>query len=229
MSDKELILGNENLNTLPMDEPDLKRKVKSPLQQERSNKKQLDNKQGLVSKYWPFAIAIPLVLGFIWLGTYEPSESSSESAQSMVITQPVQQEKQAESSDYIERQQSTEQVTNLSQILLEQKNQITQLEQENGQLKLAIIQNRRAIEQLQRNRNAGVSQATMAITKSKPYYPSRVLLTNMTLNDINVSIAWIKYQGKTYAVQVGDSLGGTRVISIDPQERLVVTNKGLIR
>ncbi|WP_434523813.1 hypothetical protein [Photorhabdus asymbiotica] len=229
MSDKELILDNENLNTLPIDESDLKRKAKSPLQQERNNKKQSANKQGLVSKYWPFAIAIPLVLGFIWLGTYEPSEGSSESAQSMVITQPVQQEKQAVSSDYIERQQPTEQVANLSQILLEQKNKISQLEQENGQLKLAIIQNRRAIEKLQQNGNANVSQATTTTTKYKSHYLSRVLLTNMTLNDINASIAWIKYQGKTYAVQIGDSLGGTRVISIDPQERLVVTNKGLIR
>lgn len=51
----------------------------------------------------------------------------------------------------------------------------------------------------------------------------------MRLDAVQDGMAWVNYQGKTWAVQVGDRLGRVAVTGIDAQNRQVQTSAGTIR
>ena len=55
------------------------------------------------------------------------------------------------------------------------------------------------------------------------------LLRGFSINDLSNDLAWVKYKNQVYAVRNGSVLGGVTVTGIDMNQRLVETDKGLIR
>ncbi|ROC77480.1 MULTISPECIES: TraP [Enterobacterales] len=55
------------------------------------------------------------------------------------------------------------------------------------------------------------------------------LLKEFSINDLSNDLAWVKYKNQVYAVRNGSVLGGVTVTGIDMNQRLVETDKGLIR
>lgn len=55
------------------------------------------------------------------------------------------------------------------------------------------------------------------------------VLHGYSLNTIYPRQAWIEHGGATYAVQVGDTIGGVAILAIDPRTRTVTTSLGQIR
>lgn len=55
------------------------------------------------------------------------------------------------------------------------------------------------------------------------------LLKEFSINDLSNDLAWVKYKNQVYAVRNGSVLGGVTITGIDVNQRLVETDKGLIR
>lgn len=55
------------------------------------------------------------------------------------------------------------------------------------------------------------------------------LLKEFSINDLSNDLAWVKYKNQVYAVRNGSVLGGVTVTGIDMNQRLVETDKGMIR
>jgi len=58
---------------------------------------------------------------------------------------------------------------------------------------------------------------------------TRSALTGMRLESLQEGMAWISWQGRTYAVQPGDRLGSVTVLDISTAERSVMTSAGVLR
>lgn len=58
---------------------------------------------------------------------------------------------------------------------------------------------------------------------------TRSALTGMRLESLQDGMAWISWQGRTWAVASGDRLGGVTVRDINPSERSVTTSAGVLR
>jgi intracellular multiplication protein IcmG len=57
----------------------------------------------------------------------------------------------------------------------------------------------------------------------------RSALAGLRLESLQDGMAWVSWQGRTYAVQAGDSLGGVTVRDINAAERSVATSAGVLR
>lgn len=58
---------------------------------------------------------------------------------------------------------------------------------------------------------------------------TRSALAGLRLESLQDGMAWVSWQGRTYAVQPGDSLGGVTVRDINAAERSVATSAGVLR
>lgn len=58
---------------------------------------------------------------------------------------------------------------------------------------------------------------------------TRSTLAGMRLESLQDGMAWISWQGRTWAVEPGDSLGGVTVRDIDTSGRSVMTSAGVLR
>lgn len=58
---------------------------------------------------------------------------------------------------------------------------------------------------------------------------TRSALAGMRLESLQDGMAWISWQGRTWAVAAGDRLGGVTVRDINPSERSVTTSAGVLR
>lgn len=58
---------------------------------------------------------------------------------------------------------------------------------------------------------------------------ARSPLAGMRLESLQDGMAWVSWQGRTWAVQPGDSLGGVTVRDINASERSVTTSAGVLR
>lgn len=58
---------------------------------------------------------------------------------------------------------------------------------------------------------------------------TRSALSGMRLESLQEGMAWVSWQGRTWAVQAGDSLGGITVRDINAPERSVTTSAGVLR
>lgn len=126
---------------------------------------------------------------------------------------------------------SSEAVNQLSSVLLQQRNQIETLSQQVQQVGNMVAQQQGQISQLeQRLALSSVAGTTAPVApEQRRGYLNSTLISNMKINDIQPDLVWVRYGGKVYALQVGDSLGGTKVVQIDLHNRVVVTTNGLIR
>ncbi|WGK60020.1 conjugal transfer protein TraP [Pantoea sp. SS70] len=57
----------------------------------------------------------------------------------------------------------------------------------------------------------------------------RSALAGMRLESLQEGMAWVSWQGRTWAVQAGDTLGGVTVRDINAPERSVTTSAGVLR
>lgn len=57
----------------------------------------------------------------------------------------------------------------------------------------------------------------------------RSALTGMRLESVQGGMAWVSWQGRTWAVQSGDSLGGITVRDVSAADRSVTTSAGVLR
>lgn len=57
----------------------------------------------------------------------------------------------------------------------------------------------------------------------------RSALSGMRLESVQDGMAWVSWQGRTWAVQSGDSLGGITVSDISTADRSVTTSAGVLR
>lgn len=58
---------------------------------------------------------------------------------------------------------------------------------------------------------------------------TRSALTGMRLESLQEGMAWVSWQGKTWAVQAGDTLGGVTVRDVNASEGSVITSAGVLR
>ncbi|MGK3137966.1 conjugal transfer protein TraP [Pantoea trifolii] len=58
---------------------------------------------------------------------------------------------------------------------------------------------------------------------------TRSALSGMRLESLQEGMAWVSWQGRTWAVQAGDTLGGVTVRDINAPERSVTTSAGVLR
>ncbi|WP_276740417.1 conjugal transfer protein TraP [Pantoea septica] len=58
---------------------------------------------------------------------------------------------------------------------------------------------------------------------------TRSAIAGMRLESLQDGMAWISWQGRTYAVQSGDSLGGLIVRDVNVSDRSVTTSAGVLR
>lgn len=57
----------------------------------------------------------------------------------------------------------------------------------------------------------------------------RSALSGMRLESVQNGMAWVSWQGRTWAVQPGDSLGGVTVREVNAADRSVTTSAGVLR
>lgn len=58
---------------------------------------------------------------------------------------------------------------------------------------------------------------------------TRSALTGMRLESLQEGMAWVSWQGRTWAVQAGDTLGGVTVRDVNASEGSVTTSAGVLR
>ncbi|PIF06911.1 conjugal transfer protein TraP [Candidatus Pantoea floridensis] len=58
---------------------------------------------------------------------------------------------------------------------------------------------------------------------------TRSALSGMRLESLQNGMAWISWQGRTWAVQAGDSLGGVTVREVNTDDRSITTSAGVLR
>ncbi|MDI9223668.1 conjugal transfer protein TraP [Serratia sp. PF2-63] len=58
---------------------------------------------------------------------------------------------------------------------------------------------------------------------------TRSALSGMRLESLQNGMAWVSWQGRTWAVQAGDSLGGVTVREVNTDDRSVTTSAGVLR
>ena len=51
----------------------------------------------------------------------------------------------------------------------------------------------------------------------------------MRLESLQEGMAWVSWQGRTWAVEPGDSLGGVTVQAVNASDRSVTTSAGVLR
>lgn len=74
-----------------------------------------------------------------------------------------------------------------------------------------------------------VAQPSARSYPSKPAPKISSPVADMHLSAIQNGMAWVRWQDKTWAVQVGDSLGSVRITGIDAPDRQVRTSAGTIQ
>lgn len=124
---------------------------------------------------------------------------------------------------------SSDAVNQLSSVLLQQRSQIETLTQQVQQIGNRVAQQQGQISQLEQRLALSAVTTTSPAAPAQRGYLNSTLISNMKINDIQPDLVWVRYGGKVYALQVGDSLGGTKVVQIDLHNRVVVTTNGLIR
>ncbi len=76
---------------------------------------------------------------------------------------------------------------------------------------------------------SGPSQRTVAVAAKPLSAPPSGPLSGMHLRAVQNGMAWVMWEDKTWAVQVGDTLGAITVTGIDASSRLVRTSAGTLQ
>lgn len=101
--------------------------------------------------------------------------------------------------------------------LVAMKQQLADLQAQNSQLAVRLSV-------LEAHPVTGGAQANDRVT-SRP----RSALAGMRLDAVQHGMAWVYWQGKTWAVKAGDRLGNVTITRIDAERREVSTNAGVLK
>lgn len=117
--------------------------------------------------------------------------------------------------------------------LLSLKDSVTRLSDAIKRDEAYALESRNLLNQLNQRLTAlEAKQATTTVTKPgtrATKNPSRSPVSGMQVMSLENGMAWIKWQGSTWAVREGDTLGNVTVRRIDPANRTVVTTGGNLR
>ncbi|EGB0861438.1 conjugal transfer protein TraP [Escherichia coli O7:H6] len=73
-------------------------------------------------------------------------------------------------------------------------------------------------------------QPTTTTTRKAPRTArSASPLSSVKINSLYPGLAWVTWQGSSWALRPGDQFAGTTILSIDEQKREIVTSAGVIR
>ena len=73
-------------------------------------------------------------------------------------------------------------------------------------------------------------QPTTTTTRKAPRTArSASPLSGVKINSLYPGLAWVTWQGSSWALRPGDQVAGTTILSIDEQKREIVTSAGVIR
>ncbi|EFN4301114.1 hypothetical protein FQJ10_19850 [Escherichia coli] len=73
-------------------------------------------------------------------------------------------------------------------------------------------------------------QPTTTTTRKSPRTArSASPLSGVKINSLYPGLAWVTWQGSSWALRPGDQFAGTTILSIDEQKREIVTSAGVIR
>lgn len=73
-------------------------------------------------------------------------------------------------------------------------------------------------------------QPTTTTTRKAPRTArSASPLSDVKINSLYPGLAWVTWQGSSWALRPGDQFAGTTILSIDEQKREIVTSAGVIR
>lgn len=78
-------------------------------------------------------------------------------------------------------------------------------------------------------RQAVLEAAAPAAVTPRKAPPRRTPLSGMTLISIQDGMAWVRWQGKTWAVKSGDRLGEVAITAINAADRQVQTSAGILK
>lgn len=71
--------------------------------------------------------------------------------------------------------------------------------------------------------------ATTTTRKASRTARSASPLSGVKINSLYPGLAWVTWQGSSWALRPGDQFAGTTILSIDEQKREIVTSAGVIR
>lgn len=127
--------------------------------------------------------------------------------------------------------------TQISEILIKQKQQQDKdrADYQQGmqilsqQLKVANARVDQLGQQLNELRmNSSVAQTADRDSGGEHSTYAEKVLKGYSINDISQELAWVKYRGQLYVVKQGTEIGNVIVTRIDPSNRIVYTNEGVI-
>lgn len=97
----------------------------------------------------------------------------------------------------------------------------------NQRLDSMASENSRQLNQLTALNSRQASSAGGHVSAGKGV--KRSALSGMKLESVQDGMAWVSWQGRTWAVQSGDTLGSVTVRDINASERSVITSAGILR
>lgn len=116
--------------------------------------------------------------------------------------------------------------------LLSLKDSVTRLSDAIKRDEAYALESRNLLNQLNQRLTAlEAKQAPTAVTKSGTVTKRQSMnpISGMQVMSLENGMAWIKWQGSTWAVREGDTLGKVTIRRIDPASRTVVTTGGSLR
>jgi len=117
-----------------------------------------------------------------------------------------------------------EAITRLSETVRAQNAALASLQQ---RLESIASENSRQSDQLTALNSRQLSPADSHVSLGKGV--RRTALSGMKLESIQDGMAWVSWQGRTWAVQSGDSLGSITIRDVNASERNVITSAGVLR
>lgn len=200
-------------------------------------KEKKKKKYGKTDYLWLAGLALGGCAVLYFLNTSDTQGTSNTTGQAIQARQP---NSSTSAGDYNETASSgfREQV---SEVLMQQNERINDIDTTSkqgltvlsNQLKVAnkeIAALKEQMQVLQLKNVSSVNENSNYVAKSHAFNQQpQLLLKEFSINDLSNDLAWVKYKDKVYALRNGSVLGGVTVIAINVNQRLVETDKGLIR
>lgn len=91
---------------------------------------------------------------------------------------------------------------------------------------------RRQLDEIRSQLNGMMTQKSVAEPASTPHPAKKKtpsVLNGMKIMSLETGMAWVRWQGSTWAVREGQSLGNVVIQRIDPATRTIITSAGTLR
>lgn len=158
-------------------------------------------------------------------------QSSELSVQSPPLPDAAHNDKMALMTDIRDELNARDSKTN--SILITLKDSVSQLSEAIKRDETYAVETRNQLNTLiQRLTALEAKQAAATVSTSKPSSGKREtasLISGMKVMSLENGMAWIKWQGSTWAVREGDTLGKITIRQIDPVSRSIITTGGTLR